>query len=338
MQRAPAKFVTVEQLGVWIERREWFDQARATRMGFANATLNEIIEKHRSGAIQFSAIVDGERGQIDDQSIDDYVFETTWARRASLLMVGSGGNCEVRGRSIQVFLPEKLADHSRRSSELVHSPALPEGTVGYHRVVRNIRVNQHSAMRIWPHAASPADAFRDQIVDLLLLTAGTPNFPTNSVALFEIVRTGPLLSAVSNTDLEQFIAANFPRFSSALECRWAMSVDKAVKYSDDKLSETIAYSAHRNGRPHYDWVAIEDALLVRLLSQGLPRSHGSLARQLQDIVRNGKAGPGRTDTDKHFARYPGFFTATEGHTMRRVDRPKKADAKGMRRAANMRRG
>jgi hypothetical protein len=337
MPSAHANFVTVEQLGVWIERREWLDQTDATRVGFARATLNEILEKHCLGAIQFSAIVDGDRALIEHASIDDYIFEITWSVRAGLFLAGSQGNCEVRGRSIQVFLPEKLADLGWRSSELVHSPTLPEGAIGYHRVVRQIRVSQQQAVTTWPFAAFPADAFRDQIVDLLLLVAGRPDFPTSSADLFDVVRAAPLLMALSNADLERFISTNFPHFWSSLEFRWEHGPEKAAKFLDHKR-ERPTYGYKQKDRLFYDWPAIEDDLLVELLRQGLPLSHGALAKMVQNLVLNEQAGPTRSENDRHFKRYIGFYAGTAGT---RANRPapdrKSTDAKGIRRPANMRR-
>ncbi len=280
MQSARANFVTIEQLGVWIERRKWFDQSHATRLGFAKATLDEIIEEHRSGSIRLSAIVDGDRSLIERESIDDYIFEITWAVRAGLFVIGSNGNCEVRGRSIQVFLPEKLVDLGCRSSELVHSPSSPEGTIGYHRVLRQMRVKRQDAARTWPASRKPEavqtaiQALRDQIVDVLLLTAGLPNFPTNSIALFDIIRQASSLSSLSNAELEQFISITFPKFWSLSEHRWKKVGEKETGHPCQQQGVITSYSFKRNGRLSYDWPAIEDALLVDLLSLGLPPSHG----------------------------------------------------------------
>ncbi len=175
-------------------------------------------------------------------------------------------------------------------------------------------------------------------MDLLFLIAGRLDFPTNSADLFNVVRAAPLLSALSNTELERFISVNFPHFWSSLECLWGQSAEKSAKYLDRKRERPVAYSHKRKDRLFYDWPAIEDDLLVDLLHHGLPLSHGALAKRVQDLVLNGQGGPARSENDRHFKKYSGFYPATAGA---RGNWPppsrKSTDAKGMRSPANMRR-
>jgi hypothetical protein len=315
-------FVTLEQAGVWIESRKWFDHDEATRIGFARATLDEIINKHLHGAIQFSAIVDGSRCTLDAQDVGDFVFEIVWLARAGLFNVGSQGNCEVRGRSIQVFLPDKIGDLSSPSSQLVPSAAVPAGVNGYHRVIRQIRVGRQDVIKIWPARSvrySPttiAANNRDEVMDALLLAASNPSFPNDAASLFKVMKqTASSFSFASNIELEQFISDECPNFWAYIIDYWnnISTAKKApVGSSKPKTTDTTDYSFKEHGRLFYKWKIIEDRLLISMREAGCPESHGALHVRIQDIVSSENGGPGRTENDRHFKRYRRFFRATAG--------------------------
>jgi hypothetical protein len=130
MHRSNTNFATIEQLGVWVECREWRKHDEATRIGFSEATLVDIIDKHLDSSIRLSAIVDGTRHVLEPEYVGDFIFDFIWLMRAGLYQMGTRGNLEIRGRSIQVFLPEKLVDLSCPSDQLVPSPNNPAGARG----------------------------------------------------------------------------------------------------------------------------------------------------------------------------------------------------------------
>jgi hypothetical protein len=321
-------FVTIEQAGIWIERRKWFDHNEATRIGFAQATLDDIIDRHLRGTIQFSAILDGSRCTLDALDVSDFVFEIIWLTRAGLFNAGSHGNCAVRGRSIQVFLPDKIVDLSCPSSELVRSAAVQAEVNGYHRVIQHIRVKRQQVIDNWSvkpirNSSRPiVPSSRDDVIDALLLAVSDPNFPNNAVALFDMMRqAASALSSVSNTELERFISDECPDFWEFIKNHWNNIRDGKKEYS--RKSKATDYIFKEHGRFFYKWNLIEDRLLISIREVGLPESHGALLVRVQDIVSSENGGPGRTENDRHFRRYKRFFQATAGEGTRA-----KANARG----------
>jgi hypothetical protein len=227
MTSSNSTYVTVEQLGAWVECREWRDQGDATRIGFSERTLAEIIDRHLSGCIHLSAIVDGTRCLLQPEAVGDFIFDSIWLIRAGLYQFGTRGNLEIRGRSIQVFLPEKLVDLSCPSDQLVPSPNNPAGERGYHRVMRNIWVSRKEATEVWPSkpqpkpSNSPLTMWRNEIMDLLLVDVACPTFKNGAAALFTTVRMAILpLSSFADAEIEQLVSTEWPRFWS-----WQASVE-----------------------------------------------------------------------------------------------------------------
>jgi hypothetical protein len=323
MQRSNSTFVTIEQVGVWIEHHKWFDQNEATRIGFGKATLAQIIDKHLCGAIRFSAIVDGNRCTLDPISVGDFIFEIVWLQRAGLFHAGSRGNCEVRGRSIQVYLPDKISDLSCRSNELVCSPGQQVRVNGYHRVVRQIRVSREEAIAAWPagpksNAATHAVlARRNDLMDALLVAASDPSFPKSAVALFDVLRqSASSLSSLSDAELEQFISGECPRFWGWTRSYWSDPTERKKQLAHTGNPKAANYTFEEHGRLFYKWSLIEDSLLVSIAELGPLQSHGALLARVQKIVATKDSGPGRTENDRHFTRYRRFFRATAGGGIR----------------------
>jgi hypothetical protein len=340
MRSGLSTFVTIEQLGVWVERREWFDQNEATQIGFSKATLDGIIEKHSSGAIHLSAIVDGSRRTLDPAEVGDFIFDVAWLHRAGLYLVGSHGNCEVRGRSIQAFLSDKIVDHSCRSDQLVYSPEQPAGDTGYHRVLRGVRVERKMAMSAWPTAPKPNGSMavalhlRHEIMDALLMTASSAIFPKSASEICELIRlSASSLSSFSNRDLEQFISRECPRFWSWSQGCWGNAAEKE-KASTTK-PEAADYIFKKRNRLFFNWTLIEDNLLVNMAETGRPESHRALLDSIRKLISRG--GPGRTESDRRFKRYGRFFEATAGMGIGDSAKVRRSTVpKAVRRAANRR--
>jgi hypothetical protein len=346
MQNVTAKFVTIEQVGVWVERRHWFDQNQATRIGFIKGTLDEIINKHLSGAIPFSAIVDGTRCTLDTETAGDFIFEIVWLQRAGLFNAGSHGNCEVRGRSIQVFLADKLTDLSCPSAEIVRCPATHTAVNGYHRAVRQIRLNREDVLRSWPPrpttttSTSAIPVLRDELMDALLFAASSSDFPKSPIAFFDFLRQSiSSLASLSHIELEQAIARECPGFWNWVQHRWSDvgSGEKRQQFSDLGKQKAPAYIFEENNRLFYNWSLIEDSLLINMVEAGRPESHAALLLRVQDIVASKDCGPGRTENDRHFKRYERFFRATAGTGIQAGAKTRSAkDANAVRRPANRR--
>jgi hypothetical protein len=346
MRRLNSIYVTIEQLGVWVERRDWLDQENATGIGFSETTLAEIIDNHISERIHLSAIVDGTRRVLEPEALDDFIFDFVWLKRAGLYRVGSRGNVQIRGRSIQVFLPEKLIDLTCPSDELVPAPSEPAGVKGYHRVMKHIRIPKKEAIENWP--ANPRlDPFatviaqwRNDILDSLLVNAASPALQKSANTFFTLVRDAALpLSSLSEAEIEQFASTEWPRFWLWLKYRWSGGGEGKASGSRHEIPEAIEYTFERAGQLRYNWCAIEDSLLVSVGEEGLPASHGLLAKRLQKIVSRTNGGPGRTDIDRHFKRYPRFSAGTKGGSKQRPPDPPQSEMRiGVRRGANRRRG
>jgi hypothetical protein len=223
MTSSNSTFATLEQLGVWVERREWHNQGDATRIGFSEPTLAEIIDRHLSGCIRLSTIVDGTRSVLEPQVVGDFIFDFVWMQRAGLYLLGTRGNLEIRARSILVFLPEKLVDLSCPSDQLAPSPNEPAGVRGYHRVMRNIWISRREATDTWPPkplikpSNSPPAMWRNEILDLLFVDVASPIFQNSATALFTTVRKAASpLSSLADTEIEQLISTEWPRFRRIL--------------------------------------------------------------------------------------------------------------------------
>jgi hypothetical protein len=237
--------------------------------------------------------------------------------------VGSSGNCEVRGRSIQAFLADKIVDHSCRSDQLVYSPEQPAGRTGYHRVLRGVRVERKMAMAAWPTAPRPngsmavAPHLRDEIMDAILRTASSTIFPQNATEICEQVRlSASSLSLLSNTDLEQFISRECPRFWSWSQGCWGNAAEKE-KASASK-PQAADYILKKRNRVFSNWSLIEDNLLVNMAETGRPESHRALLDGIRQLISRG--GPGRTESDRRFKRYSRFFEATAARVLVRARR------------------
>jgi hypothetical protein len=340
-------FVTIEQVSVWIERRIWLDQSQATRLGFAKDTLDNIINRHMSGVIRLSAIVDGTRCTLDAEAAGDFIFEIIWSNRAGLFSAGSHGNCEVRGRSIQVFLAEKLADLSCPSAETIRSPGTQAPVNGYHRAVRQIRLNREDVVRNWlPRPASKISTsaipiLRDELLDALLLAASSSDFPKSAIGFFDLLRQSTSsFASVSDNELEQAIASECPRFWNWLQQCWSGVSLSQVRQQSSYVGgqKAPAYTFRENNRLFYDWNLIEDTLLINTIEDGRPESHAGLLLRVQDIVASKDCGPGRTENDRHFRRYERFFRATAGTGIQSSAKTRSTTAaKTVRRPANRRR-
>jgi hypothetical protein len=345
MQSHTTTFVTIEQAGAWVERRTWFDQNQATRLGLNKSTLDDIINKHRSGAVRFSAIVDGTRRTLDTEVIDDFIFEIVWLQTAGLFNASSQGNCKVRGRSIQVFLADKLTDLSCPSAQTVLCPVKQIPVNGYHRAVRQIQLSREDVTRTWPprpttNTPSPlAPIQRDDLMDALLLAASTVDFPSSAIAFFEIVRTSTSsLGSAPDIELEQVVSGECPVFWKCIQHCWSdSSAERKQRFSDFRHQEAIEFTFKENNRLFYKWDLILDGLLINMIGAGRPKSHAELLLRVQGIVASEDGGPGRTETDRHFKRFNRFFRATAGSGIQASSkgRPPR-NAKTIRRPANRR--
>jgi hypothetical protein len=146
------EFVSIEELCAWIESGVWHSFRESTLVGFSPETISEVLAKHSEEKITLVGLVDGERQSLHADVENDFRFEIVWQRVAGAYLIGSRGNCLVRGCSRHVFRPEILRDLSCPNEMGWQTPSSIAGAstvLGYHRVISNIRIKKEEASANW---------------------------------------------------------------------------------------------------------------------------------------------------------------------------------------------
>jgi hypothetical protein len=160
------EFVSIEELCAWIESGVWRSFRDSTFVGFSLETLSEVLAKHSEERIRLSGLVDGVRQPLHPDVENDFQFEIVWECVADAYLVGSRGNCVIRGHSRHVFRPEKLADLSCRDNMgwQTPSPTAEGGTVhGFHCVISNIRIKKQEAYANWHSGGGRSDCASKEV-------------------------------------------------------------------------------------------------------------------------------------------------------------------------------